>query len=65
MAATFARSLARLTTTLIAAFDVAATARRLGFIDPDTCVVRRQGKCPGRFMCADCERVDRVPRNVR
>jgi len=55
MIATVARSFARLTTTLIAAFDVAATARKLGFADADACVERRQGKCPGRYMCADCK----------
>jgi len=65
MTTTFVRSFTRLTTSLFAAFDVATTARKLGFfIDRDACAVNREGKCPGRFMCADC-RADQAPRNVQ
>ena len=34
--------------------DLAAVARGLGH-NTDRCLMRAQGKCPGRNACADCQ----------
>ncbi|TXF10384.1 hypothetical protein [Pelomicrobium methylotrophicum] len=35
------------------AFDPATLAVRLGH-EKGSCLMRRQGRCPGRHLCADC-----------
>lgn len=49
-----ARRFAGWATPLVAAFDVAATTRELGFYEPGACLAQKQGKCPGKYFCADC-----------
>lgn len=41
-------------TPLIPGFDMASLARRLGHIESNTCLARKQGHCPGKYYCADC-----------
>ncbi len=40
-------------TPLVPAFNLAAWARELRHVEHD-CLARKQGRCPGKYHCADC-----------
>jgi hypothetical protein len=40
-------------TPLLPVFDFATLVRRLR-LEGDTCLARKQGRCPGKYYCSDC-----------
>lgn len=48
------RQLVGWATPVLPAFDTATLVRRLGHMETDTCLANKQGRCPGKFHCADC-----------
>lgn len=49
-----ARRLAGWCTPRIDSFDFVGLARALGLFGASDCRARRQGRCEGRTLCADC-----------
>lgn len=41
-------------TPLVPAFDLATLATRLGQVGAGACRARKQGRCEGKHLCADC-----------
>ncbi len=52
--ANFTKWLPGWATPLVPAFDFASLAARLGQVGSSACLARKQGKCEGRELCADC-----------
>ncbi len=51
---TFSRRLVGWATPLIPSFDFATLALRLRHVESNACLARKQGRCEGKYFCADC-----------